>query len=413
MMLGLLCVAALLCQSGVSATTHREAHAFVTGHTYMRAGAPYLLPNASDWSNPTNKQPTLSACQKQCTEMIDCTYGTYITSGNRNQECWLSTEQQTAQTQKTKCGVPCTSFTVWAMLQTSNPSWEDALDSAAKHDQMKKLGDFILTTNAPTSYPTPNPTTNPTLNPTTYPTPIPSAYPTSHPTPIPTDTPTPQPTSTPTANPTQHPCNGDQHGCDKTAGGRCHAQNGNSYTCSCAGPGEIDGHELGFWCQEGCDTHTSWQSCELSCEERYANDESEGIAGRCAHICQQRVENPHVCVAVTPSPTPYPTPSPTTYPTPSPTAYPTSSPTPAPTASCPVKCALQKHVLPSHPLSPDNQKVHKKVIVTHNVFQINTQDTYTHHKCYRTSADSTDCVCECIDAYSNIGGVGFFEDGGS
>jgi len=171
-------------------------------------------------------------------------------------------------------------------------------------------------------------------------------------TPYPTPYPTTFPTSSPTAAPTSHPCDNGEHGCDKTHAGKCHKQDGDSYSCSCASPGEIYGFPMGFWCARGCETQTSWTE----------------HTGSTIHTCIAVTTTPTTyptpvpTTYPTPSPTTYPTPAPTAYPTPSPTAYPTpyptpsptayptpyptpyptayptSNPTPAPTPSCPVTC---------------------------------------------------------------------------
>jgi len=141
------------------------------------------------------------------------------------------------------------------------------------------------------------------------------------------------------------------------------------------------------------------------------------------------------CVLETPAPTNYPTPNPTAYPTPYPTPYPTTyptpyptpAPTPAPTATCPVTCQLEhddtsyKNHAPVHPGPYQGGLEHadvtcsetgtsrskcRKVKVTHNVYDINTKDTYKMHRCYR---DGDQCLCECIDGdFEN--GLDFFDD---
>jgi len=110
----------------------------------------------------------------------------------------------------------------------------------------------------------------------------------------------------------------------------------------------------------------------------------------------------------TPSPTPIPTPAPTPIPTPAPTPVPTPSPTAAPTGSCPVTCVIEAPNKATFErrihLTPDQKETHAGRIakVTHNVYDVNTENSYKQHRCYR-SGDN--CVCECIDDSS------FFAEG--
>ena len=62
----------------------------VVSRLTMAPMAPYLKPDASDWANPRNLQPTLLACEHQCRDIPGCFYGTYVTAGDRAKECWLS-----------------------------------------------------------------------------------------------------------------------------------------------------------------------------------------------------------------------------------------------------------------------------------------------------------------------------------
>jgi len=206
-----------------------------------------------------------------------------------------------------------------------------------------------------------------------------TSFPTKVPTKYPTPSPTAQPTTYPTKAPTIHPCNDGSHGCDKSTGGICYPTTGNGWTCACANT---------HWCSAGCSQpHTG-------------------------HTCIKVTATP--TTYPTPSPTTYPTPSPTPTPTPSPTPAPTPSPTPAPTANCPVTCALEADSLDRRSHIHDkkwNQALTgqqgQRVKVTHNVYDINTMDTYKQHRCYRVDGE---CLCECIDSVSNVDGLGFFED---
>jgi hypothetical protein len=67
--------------------------------------APYLSPN------PLNPHEVLSyqQCQERCKEMPTCMYGTYVTAGVRDGQCWLSA---TTTKLSRACGMPCKSFIV-------------------------------------------------------------------------------------------------------------------------------------------------------------------------------------------------------------------------------------------------------------------------------------------------------------
>ena len=69
--------------------------------------APYLDFSEIQWNNPRNLQKTLQACKKQCLTLTACEYGTYITEGDRKNECWLSAHRSAKME---PCGVPCQSF---------------------------------------------------------------------------------------------------------------------------------------------------------------------------------------------------------------------------------------------------------------------------------------------------------------
>jgi len=71
--------------------------------------AEYLYPTES-WNHPNNIKKDIGACQQQCTSIPACRYGTFITSGPRQGECWLSAYTHTGATAP-QCGVPCQGFT--------------------------------------------------------------------------------------------------------------------------------------------------------------------------------------------------------------------------------------------------------------------------------------------------------------
>jgi hypothetical protein len=75
-----------------------------------QAGAgPWLMPDAADWSNPRNLQPTEHACMEQCKKLQTCRFGTYMTDGQRKGECWLSAHAAPAAA---TCVGSCTGFEV-------------------------------------------------------------------------------------------------------------------------------------------------------------------------------------------------------------------------------------------------------------------------------------------------------------
>ena len=73
------------------------------------SAATYLLPTES-WNKPNNNLGSLAACKKRCEDMRACVYGTYVTSGERKGQCWLSAHTHTGG-KSPSCGVPCQSFT--------------------------------------------------------------------------------------------------------------------------------------------------------------------------------------------------------------------------------------------------------------------------------------------------------------
>jgi hypothetical protein len=87
-------------------TTTRKA---VVYDTKTELGAAPWLDMQGLWGNGRNVQPNAQACQMACENEVQCKFGTYVTSGARQGECWLS-----ATTGKTNspCGVPCESFMI-------------------------------------------------------------------------------------------------------------------------------------------------------------------------------------------------------------------------------------------------------------------------------------------------------------
>ena len=59
----------------------------------------------------------------------------------------------------------------------------------------------------------------------------------------------------------------------------------------------------------------------------------------------------------------------------------------------------------------EESKPGHKVSVTHNTYDVMTQNTYKQHRCYRTKADDM-CKCECIDSATKVDGSHIFNDGG-
>ena len=71
--------------------------------------AEYLYPTES-WNAPNNIKSSLAACEQQCLGLAACRYGTFITSGARKGECWLSAHTHEGS-DAPSCGVPCQGFT--------------------------------------------------------------------------------------------------------------------------------------------------------------------------------------------------------------------------------------------------------------------------------------------------------------
>jgi hypothetical protein len=70
-------------------------------------------------------QPSNEACQAACQSNFQCNFGTYITSGVRKGECWLSANTGTTHR---PCGVPCTSFFALNKTTGSDPASRRLLD---------------------------------------------------------------------------------------------------------------------------------------------------------------------------------------------------------------------------------------------------------------------------------------------
>jgi hypothetical protein len=63
-------------------------------------------------------KPNASACKLACETHAACNYGTYISGGQRQGECWLSAT--TSKTQSNPCGVPCESFLIVNSTKSAN-----------------------------------------------------------------------------------------------------------------------------------------------------------------------------------------------------------------------------------------------------------------------------------------------------
>jgi len=82
----------------------------VTWDNNQQAGAgPWLMPNAADWANPRNTQASELDCMEQCKKIAACRFGTYMKSGERRGECWLTAHAAPKQSQ---CAGSCTGFEV-------------------------------------------------------------------------------------------------------------------------------------------------------------------------------------------------------------------------------------------------------------------------------------------------------------
>jgi len=230
--------------------------------------------------------------------------------------------------------------------------------------------------------------------------------------------PTPVPTTYPTPSPTNHICETNQHNCDTTVGGVCYRPGAADYAGATTDHdmgvnGVNEGLDANFWVIPAHSEHMNHDTSIIG--QGTAHNEDTSTAGvnnaDRTHVYKCGCKEGYNCVAGCSPPFAGHKCEMTKYPTP----YPTSNPTPAPTAMCPVTCELEANMLDRRSHIHDakwNQALvghaDKKVKVTHNVHDINTQDTYTQHRCYR---DDGECLCECIDSISNIGGLGFFEEG--
>ena len=72
-------------------------------HTMVAGAFPFLLPNAKQ---PKNIARDSLACQAQCALLKHCRYGTFISSGSLEGECWLSAYSRGGKAAR-KCGFTC------------------------------------------------------------------------------------------------------------------------------------------------------------------------------------------------------------------------------------------------------------------------------------------------------------------
>ena len=87
------------------------SHIQLFSTTIKLGSAPYLTWGHS-WNAEAHLVNSLMECTQRCKEMSSCHFGTYVSAGNRERECWLTAAEATIpySAATTQCGVPCTSF---------------------------------------------------------------------------------------------------------------------------------------------------------------------------------------------------------------------------------------------------------------------------------------------------------------
>ena len=77
--------------------------------THLLGHAPWLgVPETGSM-----KFAKAAQCKAKCASLKECKYGTYISGGERNGECWLAAQTRLVASSDTaldECGVPCESF---------------------------------------------------------------------------------------------------------------------------------------------------------------------------------------------------------------------------------------------------------------------------------------------------------------